>query len=200
MYHLKHTPLDFLSTHDLRAWVEEKCRCTRHLYGRFKALASLVLFCLLEIKRKKQIHNINWVSMLQNLISSAVHPNSNCPHSDPPPPPLSRTPPAPPFFRPYKDRSLLWMPLGWRTIMDVHFFFSFLHFFPVPPLVHFKAVFYHQQKVHMTFLTTTFATVFLRLEQRFNVESENDLKTTAWTELVLFIFGANTPNSNFSRL
>ena len=29
----------------------------------------------------------------------------------------------------------------------------------------------------MTFLTTTF--VFLRLEQRFNVESENDLKTTA---------------------
>lgn len=24
--------------------------------------------------------------MLQNLISSAVHPNSNCPHSDPPPP------------------------------------------------------------------------------------------------------------------
>lgn len=31
----------------------------------------------------------------------------------------------------------------------------------------------------MTFLTTTFATVFLRLEQRFNVESENDLKTTA---------------------
>lgn len=25
MYHLKYTPLDFLSTHDLRAWIEEKC-------------------------------------------------------------------------------------------------------------------------------------------------------------------------------
>lgn len=50
MYHLKCTPLDFLSTHARLTCVDRRKMYTRDLYGRFKALESLVLFFLLEIK------------------------------------------------------------------------------------------------------------------------------------------------------
>ena len=106
--------------------------------------------------------------MLQNLISSQVHSNSNCSHPTPPPP----------FFRPYKEPNILKSTsLNANWMMEVQGFFLFYCFSLVSPFVHFKAVVYNQEKVHMTF-NNEVCNGFLRPEQRFNVKSENDLKTT----------------------
>ena len=53
MYHLK-LQLSLSSIHARRTYVDRRKMYTRDLYGRFKALVSLVLFCLLEIKRKNK--------------------------------------------------------------------------------------------------------------------------------------------------
>ena len=134
MYHLKIHPFWF-SLHARFTCVDRGKMYTRDLYGRFKALESLVLFFLLEIKWKKQIYNINWFSMLQNLISSQVHlgthldSNSNCSHPTPPPFPhttllsLNHT-----RSRIY-SYLLLCMPTGWWTF-NFLFFFSFFSSLP----------------------------------------------------------------------
>ena len=153
----------WFSLHARLACVDRRKMYTRDLYGRFKALESLVLFFLLEIKWKKQIYNINWFSMLQNRICSQVNtqePTLTQTQTAPTPPPPPLSPHHLPFFRPYKEPNILTsllicMPIGWWTFK----FFSFFHFSPVSPFVHFKAVFYNQQKVHLTFLTTMSATV-----------------------------------------
>ena len=153
----------WFSLHARLACVDGRKMYTRDFYGRFKALESLVLFFLLEIKWKKQIYNINWFSMLQNRICSQVNTQeptltqTQTAPTPPPPPPFPHTT----YLSLDHIRSqiysylLLCMPIGWWTFN----FFSFFHFSPVSPFVHFKAVFYNQQKVHLTFLTTTSATV-----------------------------------------
>ena len=84
----------WFSLHARLACVDRRKMYTRDLYGRFKALESLVLFFLLEIKWKKQIYNINWFSMPQNRICSQVNTQE---------PTLTQTqtaptPPPPPSF------------------------------------------------------------------------------------------------------
>ena len=53
MYHLK-IQLSLSPIHARRTYVDRRKMYTRDLYGRVKALVSLVLFCLLEIKRKNK--------------------------------------------------------------------------------------------------------------------------------------------------